>query len=300
MIKKEVSIVITFFNKSNTIHRAIESVIEQSFLDWEIIIVDDCSEEKLNLDKYLNFNQIRVIRNKINLGAAQSRQVGLENSVSKYVAFLDADDWWANSFLAIMVKELNENEDSAGCYGLIQEVRGEVVSYRNKYFGLTSIRETVIGYYRPWQTSGILWRKKLVGSWGNLKTREDAWFEITTSLNNNNLLFVKDAICYVDKSGDNHLSLKNKKLNSALNHLELFIMIYNECWKVISFKQKGILINRIFQSFWAIKRLDSITAKKQLLRLKKLNKTFFILESNSFIVRGIIKVLQFSLFKVRV
>jgi glycosyltransferase involved in cell wall biosynthesis len=296
---KNVSIIITYYNKSSTVHRAINSVVKQTFIDWEIIIIDDNSPDELNIDGYLSFAQIRVIRNKINFGAAQSRQIGLQSAVSEYVAFLDADDWWDYRFLELMVQELNENRDSAGCYALIQEVRGEIVSNRNNYFGLTNIRETVIGYYRPWQTSGILWRKQFVGTWGKLKTREDAWFEITTSLNNNKLAFVKDSKCYVDKSGGNHLSLTNTKLNSALNHLELFVMIHNECWNLISLRNKGVLMNRIFQSYWAIHRLDSITAKEQFYRLKTLNKLFFIL-TNLFALRLIIKFLQISPFRVRV
>jgi glycosyltransferase involved in cell wall biosynthesis len=187
------------------------------------------------------------LRNPKNLGAAQSRQRGQDVAKGDYIAFLDADDWWGNRFLEVCVNKLKNVENCAGCYVTILDVKNDEIQKRNSYSGLSNIFNTVIAYRRPWQTSGILWKRNVVGSWGYLKTHEDSWFEIMTSKNNNTLIYVENEYCFNDKSGINHLSIFNGRTNSTLDQQYLFIMIYKEFWKSMEMKQKIIIYHRLIR-----------------------------------------------------
>lgn len=91
-----VSVVMPAYRCADTIGHAIESALGQE-IDLEVIVIDDCSGDDLNdiLGDYLSDSRVRLLRNERNLGAAQSRNRGVEAAGGRYVAFLDADDIWA-------------------------------------------------------------------------------------------------------------------------------------------------------------------------------------------------------------
>lgn len=89
-----VSIILPTFNRENLVSRAIFSVINQSYENWELIIVDDCSEDNsiTVIERFLKDNRLKLIRNKKNLGGSGSRNVGIEYSKGDFITFLDSDD----------------------------------------------------------------------------------------------------------------------------------------------------------------------------------------------------------------
>jgi glycosyltransferase involved in cell wall biosynthesis len=90
-----VSIVIPVFNRAAVVGRAVESVLRQSFADFELILVDDGSTDG-SVDTVLAFNdpRIRLIRHECNQGAAAARNTGIAASSGRLIAFLDSDDVW--------------------------------------------------------------------------------------------------------------------------------------------------------------------------------------------------------------
>jgi glycosyltransferase involved in cell wall biosynthesis len=101
MKRADVSVVIPFYNNSNTIYRAIVSILNQTLSPREIIIIDDCSSKKEsnNLNKILKeIDQKKIKINKFlskqNSGPGTSRNIGWNKASGKYIAFLDADDSW--------------------------------------------------------------------------------------------------------------------------------------------------------------------------------------------------------------
>lgn len=99
-----ISIIVPVYNAEKYISQAMDTVIRQTYQDWELILVDDCSqddsvrvmEEKLReySDKGGASERIRIIKKKINEGAAKARNTGLDHAQGRYIAFLDADDVW--------------------------------------------------------------------------------------------------------------------------------------------------------------------------------------------------------------
>lgn len=96
MIDGLVSIIMPSWNTEKYIGYSIQSVINQTYTKWELIIVDDCSTD--NTDKvihaFLPDSRIRYFKNKKNTGAAISRNKGLQLAKGQWVAFLDSDDIW--------------------------------------------------------------------------------------------------------------------------------------------------------------------------------------------------------------
>jgi amylovoran biosynthesis glycosyltransferase AmsB len=106
------SVVIPCFRASNTIARALDSLVKQTYSNFEVVLVDDASadfDEALSVIESFNSRlDIRVLRNTVNKNGAFSRNRGIEAAQGDFVAFLDADDSWVETRLA-SAKNLIEN-----------------------------------------------------------------------------------------------------------------------------------------------------------------------------------------------
>ena len=102
-----VSVVIPTFNRAKDLERALRSVLAQTHTNWEVLIVDNYSED--NTDEVIeNLNEPRITLFKIhNHGViAVSRNWGIQHARGKYIAFLDSDDWWTEKKLSESVQYL--------------------------------------------------------------------------------------------------------------------------------------------------------------------------------------------------
>lgn len=111
------SVIIPLYNKSKYIQRAVESVLKQSFENWEIIVVDDGSTD----DSYIKVadfqsEKITLIQQKNN-GVSASRNLAISLAKFNYIAFLDADDYWHPDYLYIMRKGIMQFPKS-GIWGI--------------------------------------------------------------------------------------------------------------------------------------------------------------------------------------
>jgi len=105
----------TYKTKIEVINRAIVSVQSQTCADWELIIVDDnLAETKWKQDvkcfqKNMNDNRVRFVFHNDNRGANAARNTGINNAIGEYVAFLDSDDQWDQSYLEKAKKIINNS-----------------------------------------------------------------------------------------------------------------------------------------------------------------------------------------------
>ena len=95
------SIIIPAYNAEHYIEQCIQSVLSQSFTDYEILVIDDGSVDNTGrivqkmMEEYSAISVMQIIHS----GAGAARNVGLEKAQGKYVIFLDADDYWTNPYL---------------------------------------------------------------------------------------------------------------------------------------------------------------------------------------------------------
>lgn len=98
----QVSIVTPMYKGAAFVGETIESVLCQTYTNWEMIIVDDCSPDNgagINVVKKYTDKRIRLIESKVNKGSSGARNIALREAKGKYIAFLDADDIWHERFL---------------------------------------------------------------------------------------------------------------------------------------------------------------------------------------------------------
>lgn len=116
MLDKKVSIITPIHDDASFLFSTIESVLNQTHQNWELIIVDDCSSDNplLIIDSFSD-ERIRYFRNERNMGAAYSRNRALREATGDYIAFLDGDDWWAPNKIERQLAFMNEHDCVFSC-----------------------------------------------------------------------------------------------------------------------------------------------------------------------------------------
>ena len=111
-MKPVISVIIRTYNRIDKLKRAIDSVFHQTLQDWELIVVDNCSDDGTEgFIKSLDNNKVRFYSINNQGIIAASRNLGINNSKGKYIAFLDDDDWWKPEKLEICLRYLSQGAD---------------------------------------------------------------------------------------------------------------------------------------------------------------------------------------------
>lgn len=299
MIPALISVIIPFYNKSDTILRSVNSVLSQTYSHWELIIINDCGIESLTEIELPKDERIQTYFNSYNLGAGKTRQRGLNLANGEFVAFLDADDWWEKDFMFLGLKTLIDNSNSDGAYfqTYVYEDCSEGLRRYNQLF-LTNSIETLISYAKPWQTGSILWRKEVCGEWGNLSNYEDYWFEITAATTNELIPIGKIGI-YQDLKGVNHLSLYTKNNKATVDQQALYLEIYYRFKDKVSYSSKIILYHRLIRGQLKIYQYcSSLTARVFRDRLYEHSIILGLMGRSKRVLKLLHYVLQKSRFKI--
>ena len=110
MVEGLVSIIMPSWNTGRFIAESIQSVLKQTYQNWELLIVDDCSTD--NTDEIVagfNDKRIRYFKNEKNSGAAITRNRAIREARGEWIAFLDSDDLWSPEKLAKQLNFMNEH-----------------------------------------------------------------------------------------------------------------------------------------------------------------------------------------------
>ena len=105
-----VSIITPVYNAAEYVGDAIRSVQAQTYTDWEMWLVDDCSSDESAgiISGFLEAERIHLVRFPENKGAANARNAGINMSTGRYIAFIDADDIWSKDKLEKEIKFMND------------------------------------------------------------------------------------------------------------------------------------------------------------------------------------------------
>jgi glycosyltransferase involved in cell wall biosynthesis len=110
------SVVIPLYNKQNFIAATLQSILAQTFTDFEVIVVNDVSTDgSVAVVNTFNDTRIKIVQHTKNSGLSASRNTGVKHASAKYIAFIDADDAWKPIFLT-EVKKLIDAYPQAGLY----------------------------------------------------------------------------------------------------------------------------------------------------------------------------------------
>ena len=106
-----VDVILTNFNKADYVKEAIQSVIDQTYENWKLYIIDDNSQDKSIevINKFSTFKNIFIIKLSKNKGPSFCRNFGMRISNSKYISFLDSDDAWSSLKLEKQISFMEKN-----------------------------------------------------------------------------------------------------------------------------------------------------------------------------------------------
>jgi len=251
-----VSIIIPCYNSATTIQRALASIVNQTYTDFEIIIVDDGSTDN-SFEKIKTFFENKDIQHTLikqqNKGAASARNLAVKNSHGEYLAFLDADDEWHQNKLEIQYKYIKKlNAKFISCeytYNTLENtiVTIDIIKYTFKDFlfsNRTSTPCTIIQRDLFNQVNGFQ---------ENQRYSEDYYLWLRASYITNlyklNVPLVK---LYKSAYGENGLSAQLWKMEKGelhnyvtlyhLNLISLFVTIKHMTISFLKFLRRYVLV----------------------------------------------------------
>ena len=232
-----VSVIIPLYNAEKYIEETIQSVIDQTYSNWELLVIDDCSTDK-SRDLVKNFekedSRIKLIESDTNFGGpARPRNIGIDNAKGEYIAFLDADDVWLADKLDKQLKNIVDSEyDIIHTLANTIDTQGKILGKFNnqniynklKYF----CGDLTILYFSNYININTVLMKKDI----TIKFREDK-----------NLVAIEDWLYWIE-----HL-YKNKKvflLNESLINYRIDINSISDRTSDKSFRKAYIMHSILF------------------------------------------------------
>jgi glycosyltransferase involved in cell wall biosynthesis len=229
------TVVIPLYNKKKHIKAAIDSVLRQSYFNFELLIVDDGSTDgSANIAKNLKDSRLRYIK-KEHSGVAATRNRGIEEATSSYIALLDADDWWAPTYLEEMHKAIkNFPENKLFASGRTHVFPKKEVEYTNSYLpkkgatGLLNHFRIISKYLPAINSSSITLNKDYFlekgGFNGGMRHFEDheCWLRLALE---QPIIFVNKPLSYYNKTAQESLSKASVRSSDLLYYVNTILLI---------------------------------------------------------------------------
>ncbi len=198
-----VSVIIPTFNRRDQLKNAIQSVLNQTYQNFEIIVVNDAGEDSSDVVNEFNDQRIKYVNQDINKGAAASRNTGLKNATGHFIAYLDDDDIYYPNHLQILTDFAENNPKIKVFYTDANEhkvkINGnsfETVS-KSVFYSIDFSREQLL-YMNISPTLCFFHSHDIVDSYGyfdeNLKTHEDWEYWLRLAMEND-FIHIKQTTC---------------------------------------------------------------------------------------------------------
>lgn len=234
----KVSVVVNVFNNEKTIERCLNSIVVQSFVNFECIIVDDCSSDHTCAvcEHYVKGDsRFILIRNTRNLGCSLTRKQGLEHSRGKYLIFVDADDWLEYDFLEKLLDLADaDNADLVYC-DYYEEDDGESKNMQQNVDQKTKTQIiAAMASYDPMLVSSLwnkLIRRDLVDKvvFPDVRYGEDMFISLQLAFYSQKSSYLPIPLYHYWVNND--LSMCNNKKNESVRRLAM----YDICEIILSF-----------------------------------------------------------------
>ncbi len=274
----EVSVIIPTFNRENVLKRAIDSVLNQSYRDFELIIVDDASTDNTEtMIKTIKDSRIRCVRLNTNGGPAKARNEGVRIAEGKYIAFQDSDDFWRTEKLQKQVDFLEKNPEypfvfckiigKEEPYTLIPpENSFDTEEYEHGFLDILLISNKI-------GTPSMMMKKSLFEELGGfnskLRTMED-WDLALRAADSHPIGYISDILVEADLSHDGVNSIRGEE------SIKTELAILSRYWK--NHKDKTVFENLVCLICTDISNLKKEKQQEYFLKLDSIVPRSFYLE----------------------
>lgn len=244
----QISILIPAYNTENYIEDCLKSVINQTFSDIEIIVANDASSDKTLeiINKYANLDKrIKIINNELNLGAALTRNVLLDNARGEYILFLDSDDYVDSSLVEKLYKKISSEKADLCLYGMY-EVLDSILNLKDYNDArLFEINENL--YFSHYETCLKCYKREFLDSL-NLRFMdeylfEDVIFSIKSFLNAKKIAILKENLYFYRVSVNNSETQRAKTSPKVVDIIEIIKYVEN-------YLKEENLYNKYYVAFW--------------------------------------------------
>lgn len=280
-----ISVVIPAYNSENTIQKTIDSVLSQTFQDFELIVINDgCTDDTLRIVENIKDKRIKIFTIN-NSGVSVARNYGIKKAINKYVAFLDADDYWDKSFLfeiSLLIDKYPKTKIFQTGRSLVY--KDSVKRYNNPLLpkencaGIIDYIEIIEAFEPPLHSSsvvadrGILLASKMFRE--NQKHYEDHDFWLRLCYNNE-IAIVNKPLSFYRKDNENSATTKAIRVKDFLTYLNT---ISDVLTKVNTIERRVLLINFSIKLMFTIynnnrSEFSKLEKKEILLIAEKLFKT---------------------------
>lgn len=233
-----VSIIMPTYNCGKFIAETIKTVLEQTYTNWELVIVDDCSKDDTEqVVKSFSDSRIRYYKLEQNSGAAVARTTAMQKAEGEYMAFLDSDDLWKKDKLEKQLKFMKDNKYNFTCTAY------EQVDEQGNKLGKIIKTKKKAGYNRilldcPVGNSTVMYNVSALGKFEvpNIRKRNDdaLWLQM---LKKEKYIYGMDEILMEYRIRTNSIS-SNKldlvkyhwKLYREIEHLSVPRSVFHICW----------------------------------------------------------------------
>lgn len=225
----EISVIIPVYNKEKRLSDSIQSVLNQTYKNFELILINDGSTDSSQkiIEKYKKIDDRVVVKEQLNSGVSFTRNKGIELSKGRYITFLDADDSWEERFLEKMIERIkNCNVCYSGHYINLEgkSRRARNVKYRTGDILTEYIYNNTAPHTNSWlirkdflNTNNIRFSETL--SWG-----EDMLFFIKVLSNDENVQCVSESLTTYYMKQEDSLSENNlDKIEKDIEWIQLAI-----------------------------------------------------------------------------
>ena len=235
-----ISVIIPVYNSEKYIDKCLNSVINQTYRNLEIIIINDCSIDNTKeiILKYKNIDdRIIYLENDQNLGVGSTRNKGIDISKGEYIYFLDSDDYVEFNCIEELYNVILESDSFSCMTKGYKEVNGKIVSHSRSYEELMLLQSPSVCIR--------LFNKKVIKDskvrFSNLKIGEDLEFVFKLMIFNNKISYVdKPLYTYVIHNDSSIRTYEKNQLDviKALEEVETFARCnnkYDEFYKIFEF-----------------------------------------------------------------
>ena len=295
------------FNKAKYISESINSVINQTYTNWELIIVDDCSnddsQEIINLFAS-KFDNIKTYFNLENKGANYCRNLGIERAKGSYIIFLDADDLLAKDCLENRILKI-QNTNFDFCVFTMQ-VFFKKVGDSNSTWKPNSKKplNDFLFHKLPWQTMQPIWKTDFIRSIGGFNQDFGRMQDVelhTRALLTDHVLFKQ----IIDKPDCYYRIDEDRKIFNAFNFISLRIdstILYVQRFKFLPINQRKYLIGTIYETFlqliFTLKKQQITKVEFEMLKKKLFNQSMVLTKIQK-IIFCCSQFYNFNLYRVK-
>lgn len=269
---KLVSIIVPIYNAQKYLDECIESIVNQTYKNIEIILVNDGStDNSIEICKEYSIKDSRIIViDKINTGVSDSRNIGIKRSSGEYICFVDSDDFLDSKFVEVMVNAISQDYIDMAYCNYMYYYSGKFIQKKprltSKTYDIEELKSRIID---DGTMSGILfgsvwcgiYKKEIIEKYNikfyeHIKHNEDGVFNIEYCLNANKINVLSDKSLYFYRQTESSSSRTYTKENKTQLASQLIFEICknNICSKEL---QKQILCRTISENFWHILNLCS-------------------------------------------